>query len=75
MSRKEKDPNIECFYETTITYTCPKRGKVTETVKVKKYKAQVAPENKPTDPIIGALFNQELLDEFEENGFHEDVQP
>ena len=73
MSKKET-ADIESYYETTITYTCPKRGKVTEKVKIKKYKAQEAPENKPTDPIIGALFNQELLDEFEDNGFHEDPQ-
>ena len=25
-------------YETEITYTCPKRGKVTEKVKIKRYK-------------------------------------
>ena len=41
MGRKKqakKDENVELEYETIITYTCPKRGRVSETVKVKKMK-------------------------------------
>lgn len=34
----------ELTYWTEITYTCPKRGKVTEKVQVKKLKPQPVPD-------------------------------
>lgn len=37
----------ECSYWTDITYVCPKRGKVTEKVRVKKLKPQPVPETSP----------------------------
>lgn len=36
--RKKKESEVVETYTTEITYTCPVRGKVTEKVKVKKYK-------------------------------------
>lgn len=39
MARKKKEVDLMEEYTTEITYTCPKRGKVTEKVKVKKYKS------------------------------------
>lgn len=46
--RKPKAPDpkktdVESFYWTEVTYTCPVRGKVTEKVKVKKLKPQETP--------------------------------
>lgn len=34
-----KDPRIEEVYEQEVTFTCPVRGKVTQKVKIKRYKA------------------------------------
>jgi len=42
------DPNLEKIYETTITFTCPVRGLVTQKVKVKRYKTK---ETKSVDVI------------------------
>jgi hypothetical protein len=36
--KPRKDPRIESTFEETITFTCPKRGLVTQKVKVKRYK-------------------------------------
>ncbi len=54
-----------------ITYTCPKRGLVTQEVEVKKYRGQKAPEHKPIDSEISELLSSELQ-ELEEHGFHEE---
>jgi len=43
--KKQSDTNeLELTYWTEITYTCPKRGKVTEKVQVKKLKSQPVPD-------------------------------
>lgn len=41
MSEKHK---VETEYWQEITYDCPKRGKVTQRVKVKRFQGQKAPE-------------------------------
>lgn len=33
-----KDPNIEETYEETVWFNCPQRGRVSQKVKVKRYK-------------------------------------
>jgi hypothetical protein len=38
---KPLDPNIEEVYEETIWFNCPQRGRVSQKVKVKKYKSLV----------------------------------
>jgi len=38
MARKTKEDSDVEYYTTEITYNCPNRGKVTQKVKVKKYK-------------------------------------
>jgi hypothetical protein len=43
--KKSSDTNEpELTYWTEITYMCPKRGKVTEKVQVKKLKSQPVPD-------------------------------
>jgi hypothetical protein len=43
--KKQTETNeLELTYWTEITYTCPKRGKVTEKVQVKKLKPQEIPD-------------------------------
>ena len=37
VKKPRKDPRIESMYEETVTYNCPKRGLVTQKVKVKRY--------------------------------------
>ena len=54
-SKKTKTSEIESKYKTTVTYICPKRGKVTEEVVVIKYKPQEVPEDKSADPLISEL--------------------
>lgn len=34
----KKDPRIEEVYEQEVTFTCPVRGKVTQLVKIKRFK-------------------------------------
>lgn len=43
------DPNVEEIYEETITFNCPQRGKVSQKVKVKRYKSRII----ETPHIIG----------------------
>jgi hypothetical protein len=74
MSVKDKETReIESTYSTTITYLCPKRGKITEIVKVVKYRAQKVPENKPVDSLLSELIGSEIFNDLEEAGFHEVV--
>ena len=49
-----KKDEVESIYYDEITYICPKRGKVTEKVKVKKLKAQKAPDKQ-------SLYELEIL--------------
>jgi hypothetical protein len=47
MRRKKEEPKkdeVESTYYEDISYVCPKRGKVTERVKVKRLKTQKAPD-------------------------------
>ena len=37
-AKPRKDPRIERIYEEEVTFTCPVRGKVTQKVKIKKFK-------------------------------------
>jgi len=72
MSGKDKETReIESTYKTTVTYTCPKRGKITEIVTVVKYKAQKAPEDKPTDALLSELIGSDTFSDLEDAGFHE----
>jgi hypothetical protein len=43
----KKSDNVEGFYWTDMTYTCPVRGRVTEKIKVKKLKSQETPKTIP----------------------------
>lgn len=52
---KTADEQQESSYWTEITYVCPKRGKVTEKVQVKKVKPQPIPE--------ASLYELEILKE------------
>lgn len=36
--KQKKDPRIQEIYEEEVTFMCPVRGLVTQTVKVKRYK-------------------------------------
>ena len=38
---KPLDPNIEEVYEETVWFNCPQRGRVSQKVKVKRYKSLV----------------------------------
>lgn len=38
VKRPAKDPRIEEIYEQEVTFTCPVRGKVTQKVKIKRFK-------------------------------------
>lgn len=71
MSAKDNDSReIEKTYTTSVTYTCPKRGKITEIVTVVKYKAQKAPENKPVDSLLSELIGSDIFSDLEDS-FHD----
>lgn len=55
-----KDPRIEETYEEEVTFTCPVRGKVTQKVKIKRFKA--LGENAPKH----VLQSNEWTDKIEE---------
>lgn len=55
-----KEP-VESVYWTEITYTCPKRGKVTEKVQVKKLKGQPTPESSSSYEL--EILQNESLDD------------
>jgi hypothetical protein len=47
-SKEEPSKNdVESVYYDEITYVCPKRGKVTEKVKVKRLSTQKSPDRLP----------------------------
>ena len=66
MSQKDDNREIEKTYTTSVTYTCPKRGKITEIVTVVKYKGQKAPENKPVDSLISELIGSDTYGDTED---------
>lgn len=66
MSKKkeEKNSEFESVEYKEITFTCPTRGKVTERVKVKKYKAQIVEQKefiRSSDPIINDFDVSEVI--------------
>lgn len=42
----KKDNRIEEVYEQEVTFTCPKRGKVTQLVKIKRVKPAILSDGK-----------------------------
>lgn len=44
--KPKKDNRIEEVYEQEVTFTCPKRGKVTQVVKIKRCKPAVLNDGK-----------------------------
>lgn len=60
MSKKEVKFTEESAYKTTISYICPKRGKVTQEVLVRKFSPQEIPEMKSTDSTISDLLNSAI---------------
>lgn len=42
----KKDSRIEDIYEQEVTFTCPKRGKITQIVKIKRCKPAVINDGK-----------------------------
>lgn len=72
MSKKAAD-DIETTYKTYVTFNCPTRGKITQEVVVKRFKAQEIPEEKPVDATIRELLGSDLANELDEAGFHEEV--
>lgn len=52
------DPNIEKVYETTITFTCPVRGLVTQIVKVKRYKTKEIKTNDVVKSVENDILSQ-----------------
>lgn len=44
--KEKKDPRIEEVYYDTVTFMCPKRGLVTQKVKVKRFKATATDDAK-----------------------------
>lgn len=59
---KPKKFQVEAEYETEVTFTCPLRGVVTQTVKVKRYES----------PSYVASFDSDndLLDNLKEGTFY-----
>jgi hypothetical protein len=43
--RPAKDPRLEEVYEQEVTFMCPKRGKVTQKVKIHRFKPAATNEN------------------------------
>jgi hypothetical protein len=59
--KPRKDPRLEATYEEAVTFTCPKRGLVTQMVKVKRYKPITEQKSKHLVVSINELI--ESLDE------------
>lgn len=47
-TKQKLDPRIEEVYEQEVKFLCPKRGWVTQKVKIKKYKTVVEADAKHT---------------------------
>ncbi len=69
MSKQKKEekkavgPGVEAVEYREITFTCPTRGKVTQKVKVTKYKAQQVEQKdfvKSSDPVINDFDMSEI---------------
>ncbi len=56
--KEPKDPRIEETYYEEITFNCPKRGLVTQKVKVKRFKATVVTDPKGLIVPLGELASQ-----------------
>ncbi len=57
-----KKQEVESYYYQDITFTCPKRGKVTEQVRVKRMKPQSAPD-KQVSYELDILKSDHIADE------------
>jgi hypothetical protein len=55
--------DIEKVYTTTITYTCPVRGVVSEEVEVIRYKPQKTPDDKPIEFAMSELYTGDEEDD------------
>ena len=44
-AKEAKDPRIEEVYEETVWFTCPERGRISQKVKVKRYKSLMEQSN------------------------------
>lgn len=64
--RKSKVVDGVETFTTTMKYVCPIRGEVEQIVSVKRYPKQSVPETIGQDTLLS-----DLLDELDENGFHE----
>lgn len=65
MSKKDVKFTQESTYKTMMTYTCPKRGVVTEEVTVRKFAAQITPDLKSTDTAISDLLSLDTVEEID----------
>lgn len=61
VAKPRKDPRIEEIYEEEVTFTCPVRGKVTQKVKVKRYKPLGEQNGKHV------VISSDSIDELEKN--------
>jgi hypothetical protein len=57
-----KDPRIEEIYEQEVTFECPVRGKVTQKVKIKRYRATASNEG-----VKHVLKSSDSIDSLEEH--------
>ena len=57
-SKPKRDPRIEEIYEEEVTFNCPVRGKVTQKVKIKKFKPLAEQESKHLITSISELVDQ-----------------
>jgi hypothetical protein len=71
---KKVSKDIESTYKTYVTFNCPTRGKITQEVVVKRFKAEDIPEEKPVDASIKELLGSDQAQELDEAGFHEDMK-
>ncbi len=57
MARKKTESNIENTYTEEIEYICPKRGRVTQKVKIKRYRSadSVYLAEEPEDSLMEEL--------------------
>ena len=56
--KERRDPRIEQVYEEEVTFDCPIRGKVTQKVKIKRYKPFTEQTQRPFVVSIDELTNK-----------------
>jgi len=56
-----KDPRIEEIYEEEVTFVCPTRGKITQKVKIKRFRATASNEH-----VKHILQSSDSIDRLEE---------